>query len=91
MKVTVCLISGITFTVSNGTRWEIKDYVYSIQGLLVLSNNNETSCTVKVKGWHFQDNAEIWRYLPSDKHMQTRSFPMADIDIQNNTRYMDYQ
>ena len=35
---------------------------------------------------HCQDNAEIWRYLPSDKHMQTRSFPMADIDIQNNTR-----
>lgn len=34
----------------------------------------------------FQDNAEIWRYLPSDKHQKTRTFPMADIDIQNNTR-----
>jgi len=34
----------------------------------------------------FKDNAEIWRYLPSDKHQKTRTFPMADIDIQNNTR-----
>ena len=36
-----------------------------------------------------QDNAEIWRYLPSDKHKKTRVFPIPDIAIQNSTRSVD--
>ena len=34
----------------------------------------------------FQDNAEVWRYLPSDKNQPTKIFPMPDLTIQNNTR-----
>jgi len=34
----------------------------------------------------YKDNAEIWRYLPNDKYQKTRTFPIADIKIENSTR-----
>jgi len=34
----------------------------------------------------YKDNAEIWRYLPSDKYQKTRTFPIADLKIENTTR-----
>ena len=33
-----------------------------------------------------QDNAEIWRYLPSDKSQNTWVFPLAEVQILNSTR-----